>query len=67
MRIIFFNTVGCILTIIGAIFVISYLNMLDIGYSITEYFYFIFHRLECLCIILGIMILVFNNIHNNNL
>lgn len=61
MKKIFFNIIGCLLTIIGLIAVISYLNMLDVGYSFREYINFIMHRCECLSIGVGIIILICNN------
>ncbi len=61
MKKLFFNIVGCLLTIIGLISIISYLNMLDVGYSFKEYLQFITHHMECLSACVGIMILVCNN------
>lgn len=65
MKKLFFNIIGCLLVISGSIFIISYLNMLTIGYSIKEYLHFIIRRYECLIMFLGIIILVFNNIGGN--
>lgn len=62
MKKIFFNIIGCLFTIIGTIFIISYLNLLDIGYKFSEYVYFIIRRLECLLTILGIIIIFLNNL-----
>lgn len=61
MKKISLNIIGTIITIISSVYIISYLNLIDIGYKFTEYVYFISRRLECLIIILGISILIFNN------
>lgn len=62
MKKIFFYIIGCLFTIIGMIFSISYLNLLDIGYKFSEYVYFIIRRPECLLTILGIIILFLNSL-----
>ncbi len=61
MKRLFINLFGCILTIIGSIFIISYLNLLSVGYNFLDYVYFIIRRVECLLFIIGICILLFNN------
>jgi len=55
---IFFFLVGFGLTLIGLIFIISYLNLLSIGYNFLEYVNFIIRRLECLYAIIGIVIML---------
>ena len=65
MKKLLLNILGCLLVIIGSIFIISYLNMIDIGYKINEYIHFIIRRYECLIAFLGIIILVFNNLGGN--
>ena len=44
---------------------IGYLNMLDVGYSFLEYLHFIIKHGELFTLLLGIMILVFNNLGGN--
>ena len=61
----FFNIIGCLLTITGIIFMIGYLNMLDVGYSFLEYLHFMIKHGELFTLLLGIMILVFNNLGGN--
>ena len=56
-----FNILGILLTSIGIIYIISYLNLLTIGYNFTYYVYFIIRRIECLLVLPGIMILIINN------
>ena len=65
MKSFFFNLIGCLFTIIGLIYAISYLNMLDVGYSFKEYLFFISHRYEFLILFGGIIILGWNNIGGN--
>jgi hypothetical protein len=55
------NILGILLTTIGTIYIISYLNLLTIGYNFTYYVYFIIRRIECLIVLLGISILIINN------
>ena len=57
----FINIIGSILVIISSIYIISYLNLIDIGYNFKEYVYFIIRRIECLLFIVGIIILIMNN------
>ncbi len=45
------------LSIIGFIYIITYLNYLTIGYSFGEYIELIFTRGECLLAIIGILII----------
>lgn len=52
-RIILF-LLGFFLSVIGFTFIITYLNLLTIGYSFKEYLKFIMVRLECLIAFLGI-------------
>lgn len=54
----FFFLVGFGLTVIGFIYIISYLNLLTIGYNFYEYVNFIIRRFECLLSIVGFIIMV---------
>ena len=56
VRVFLFLT-GFGLTVIGCIYIISYLNLLTIGYNFLEYVNFISRQLECLYFILGIIIM----------
>lgn len=51
--------VGFGLTIIGLIYLISYLNLLVIGYNFLEYVKFIIRRTECYYTILGVILMIF--------
>lgn len=55
---IFFFLLGFGLTIIGSIYIISYLNLLTIGYNFTEYVKFITKRVECYYALIGFIMLV---------
>lgn len=41
-------------SIIGFVYIISYLNLISLGYNFQEYVYFIFRRPECLVAFLGL-------------
>lgn len=56
---IFFFLLGFGLTVIGGIYIISYLNLLTIGYNFLEYVNFISRRIECLSSILGLLLITF--------
>jgi len=55
---IFFFLIGFGLTVIGMVYIISYLNLLEIGYNFREYVNFIIRRIECLYSIIGIIIII---------
>lgn len=55
----FINIIGSILVIISSIYIISYLNLIDIGYNFKEYVYFIIRRIECHILWIGIVLLFF--------
>ncbi len=50
--------VGFGLTVIGFVYIISYLNLLTIGYSFSEYIKFIIKRLECIYATIGIVLML---------
>jgi hypothetical protein len=54
-RIIFF-LIGFGFSIIGFVFIISYLNLIPIGYNFSEYVNFISKRIECLIGPIGLII-----------
>lgn len=54
---VFFFLLGFGLTIIGFVYIISYLNLLSIGYNFFEYVKFIIRHIECLNALLGIIIM----------
>ena len=56
LRIIIF-LMGILLIVIGLVNIILYFNLLTIGYSFFEYVNFIIRRIECLCFLIGIVII----------
>lgn len=58
MNRLFFLLIGFGLTVIGFVYIISYLNLLTIGYNFFEYVNFIIRRIECLYAVLGISIII---------
>ena len=54
---IFFFLIGFGLTTIGCVYIICYLNLINIGYNFYEYVNFIIRRPECLNFFLGIIII----------
>lgn len=59
---IFLFLLGFGLMLIGFTYIITYLNLLSMGYRIIDYFKFIINRLECQITIIG-FILVFLTIY----
>jgi len=51
---------GFVLSIIGLVYDISYLNLLTMGYNFSFYVKFIFSRIECLLFLFGILIMFFS-------
>ncbi|MCD8510210.1 MAG: hypothetical protein LRY73_10280 [Bacillus sp. (in: Bacteria)] len=48
--------IGFGLAVIGGISVLAYLNLLTVGYTLSEYFQFLLRRLELYIFILGIIL-----------
>lgn len=48
---------GYALTLIGLIYIISYLNILSIGYNFLYYVNFIVRRIECLYFLFGLTLM----------
>lgn len=55
---IFIFLLGFGLTVVGCVYIISYLNLLTIGYNFNEYVNFIIRRIECLNAFLGIILIL---------
>jgi hypothetical protein len=55
---VFFFLIGFGLTLIGSIYVISYLNLMTIGYNFFEYVNFITKRIECLYAPIGLFLIM---------
>ena len=54
---IFFFLLGFGLMIIGSVYIISYLNLMTVGYNFWNYVQFISRRMECLNFLVGIIII----------
>ena len=54
---VFVFLIGFGLTVIGFIYIISYLNLLTFGYNFSDYVKFIIRRIECLYSLLGIFMM----------
>ena len=54
---IFLFLIGFGLTTIGCVYIISYLNLMTIGYNFSEYVNFISRQIECLYTIIGLIIM----------
>lgn len=54
---IFFFLIGFGLTVIGAVYVISYCNLMTVGYNFLEYAQFIIRRIECQYFIIGLFLI----------
>lgn len=53
---IFLFLVGFGFTVIGFTFIITYLNLTTMGYSILDYLKFILRRIECVLAFIGIIL-----------
>ena len=54
---VFLFLLGFGLSVIGFMYVISYLNLLTIGYNFSYYVYFIIRRIECLYSVIGLVLI----------
>lgn len=64
---VFFFLIGFGLTILGFIYIISYLNLLTLGYNFLDYVNFIIRRIECLNAFIGIIIMLISTGGKNEL
>lgn len=55
---IFVFLIGFGLTVVGFMYIISYLNLLTIGYNFMEYVNFISRRIECLNAVIGTILIL---------
>ena len=53
---VFFFLLGFGLMVIGFTYVITYMNLMTMGYNFLDYLKFIFNRIECLISIIGLII-----------
>ena len=55
---VFFFLIGFGFTVIGFVYIISYLNLMTIGYNFLEYVNFIIRQVECLFALFGLIIMI---------
>ena len=55
---IFLFLIGFGLTTIGFVYIICYLNLLNLGYNFFEYVNFIIRRVECINALIGIVLMI---------
>jgi hypothetical protein len=53
---IFFLLLGFGFMVIGFMYIISYMNLISIGYTFNEYIKFISKRFECILALIGLII-----------
>ena len=53
----FFLVIGYMFSLLGITYIIGYMNLLVIGYKLSEYVNFIIRRGECWLFVVGIIIL----------
>ena len=58
----FLFLVGFGFTVIGFTFIITYLNLTTMGYSVLDYIKFIIKRFECVMCLIGIIFINFSKI-----
>ena len=54
---VFFFLLGFGFTLIGFLYIITYLNLLTIGYNFSYYVNFIIRRFECYFVLIGLIIM----------
>lgn len=54
---IFSFLIGFGLTVIGAIYIISYCNLMTVGYNLKQYVHFIIRRIECQYFVIGLVLI----------
>lgn len=52
--------IGFILSLIGCVYMITYLNLMTVGYNFLEYVNFIIRRIECITFIIGMILIAFS-------
>ena len=55
---VFFFLIGFGLMVVGFTYIILYLNLFSVGYNFLEYVNFIFSRIECYFVLIGLTILI---------
>ena len=53
-----FLTLGFFMSLIGGIYIITYLNLMTVGYNFLEYVNFIIRRTECIIFMIGMILML---------
>lgn len=53
-----FLTLGFFMSLIGSIYIITYLNLMTVGYNFLEYVNFIIRRTECVIFMIGMILML---------
>lgn len=68
---VFFFLLGFGFMVIGFTYIVTYLNLLTMGYSFIDYLSFIFTRIECLFSLVGLLmvslVIFLSGRHHNDL
>lgn len=54
----FIFLIGFGFTVLGSIYIISYLNLISFGYKFSEYVNFIIRRVECIYMVIGFILII---------
>ncbi len=54
---IFLFLMGFGLTLVGSLYIISYMNLMTVGYNFKEYVNFIIRRIECYYAVIGLILI----------
>ncbi len=53
-----FLILGFFMSLIGSIYIITYLNLMTVGYNFLEYVNFIIRRTECIIFMIGMILML---------
>ena len=53
-----FLTLSFFMSLIGSIYIITYLNLMTVGYNFLEYVNFIIRRTECIIFMIGMILML---------
>lgn len=53
-----FLILGFFMALIGSVYIITYLNLMTVGYNFLEYVNFIIRRTECIAFMIGIILML---------
>ena len=53
-----FLMLGFFMALIGSVYIITYLNLMTVGYNFLEYVNFIIRRTECIIFMIGMILML---------